>query len=246
MLTLALLIILSGFNGTAQLSVVGDNYSQIFNVTNGSVIELPDGSYELRLFALNKTFVKFVKIPDDKVVEFNLRFTNSPENLSVVYHTFIYASNGVRVDEAILISNVGSENFEGDLAVPLPEFDNLRIKKSALSFRNAFLNDSNLIFDDLLVPANSSGEIVIEYELKGWKFHRKANGSFVVLSSLRVSKYSGLKYQGDTLTYSVFRGNDSYYGIELMRSSLDFPWYAAIFPATIFAALSLRRGRWKV
>ncbi|MCS7131029.1 MAG: hypothetical protein NZ872_06390, partial [Archaeoglobaceae archaeon] len=116
-------VILNNYDGDATLRVFNDT-SLIFEreVNSGDVLMLQKGNYTFELNALNKTFIKRLNVESDQRLEFNLGFTSSTENLKIMLHSIV-AQNG-SVDEVIVITNRGKENFEGDLEIPMPAFTN--------------------------------------------------------------------------------------------------------------------------
>ena len=103
-------IFIKGYNTTAELSIIGENFSKVETVKNGSALSLPPGNYTLKLFALNKTFVENLELDGNKTITFNLLFTNKTENLSVMRHVIIQPN--LEVLEILLIKNTGEANFE--------------------------------------------------------------------------------------------------------------------------------------
>jgi len=201
-------IFTKGYNDTAELSVIGENFSKKLEIKNGTVLSLPAGKYTLKLFALNKTFVEKLVLDENKIITFNLLFTGSTENLSVMRHAIIQPR--LEVLEIVIITNSGDANFEGDIAIPLPEFDELEILDSSLSFMSASEFDGRLILEKLIVPANSSGNVSITYRLTKPVFSSSnENQNLLVLTTVPVDGQYNTTYLGvqrfGGLDYSVYR-----------------------------------------
>lgn len=202
-------IFIKGYNTTAELSIIGENFSKVETVKNGSALSLPPGNYTLKLFALNKTFVENLKLDGNKTITFNLLFTNKTENLSVMRHVIIQPN--LEVLEILLIKNTGEANFEGDLAIPLPQHSGLEITDSSLSFLDVLEVDGKLILEKIIVPANSRGEVSITYKLTKPVFSLPniENQTILVLTTLPVVKQSNASYLGvkqfSGEDYSVYR-----------------------------------------
>ncbi|WP_456329117.1 hypothetical protein [Archaeoglobus sp.] len=201
-------IFTKGYNGTAELNILGENFSKVETVKNGSVLSLPPGNYTLKLFALNKTFVEDLKLDGNKTITFNLLFTNKTENLSVIRHVIIQPN--LEVLEIILITNSGEANFEGDIAIPLPQHSGLEITDSSLSFLDLLKVDGKLILEKIIVPANSTGDVSITYKLtKPFFSLATKNQTILVLTTLPVVNQSNVSYLGvkqfSGEDYSVYR-----------------------------------------
>jgi len=202
-------IFTKGYDGTAELSIIGENFSKVETVKNGSVLSLPPGNYTLKLFALNKTFVEDLELDGNKTITFNLLFTNKTENLSVMRHVIIQPN--LEVFEIVLITNSGEANFEGDLAIPLPEHAGLEIADSSLSFLDASNSDGRLILEKIIVPANNTGKVSIIYRLAKPIFSLISieNQTLYILTTLPVAKQSNTTYLGvqqfSGVDYSVYQ-----------------------------------------
>jgi hypothetical protein len=202
-------VFIKEYNGTAELGIFGENLSKVETVKNGSIISLPAGNYTLTLFALNKTFVKDLRLDSNKTVTFNLLFTNRTENLSMMRHAIVQPS--LEVFEIALITNSGGENFEGDLAIPLPEHTGLKISDSSLSFLDFSDLNGNLTLKKLIVPANSTGEVSITYRLVKPKLSLSGaeNQTVLIFTTLPVTNQSNAAYRGvqqfKGVDYSVYQ-----------------------------------------
>ncbi|WP_202319549.1 hypothetical protein [Archaeoglobus neptunius] len=245
-------VVLIGYNGECLLNVTGQNFSTNFNVTNGSVISLPEGRYELKLFAMNKTFVNELNVTDNTSVTFNLLFTSSTENISLMRHIIIQPT--LEVFEIILITNSGRRNFEGDLAVTLPTHRNLRIDESTLSFINYKVKGDELEFQDIIIPANSTGRIGLSYKLVSnvFELRNQKNQSLLILSALPVEKYENVVYKGvknfESSKYEVFESSGSPYLVFKRGEFKTDPIAAAvviILSVAVFLYFRSRSGGWK-
>ena len=150
-------ISIKGYDGEAMLNVTSTDFTMSGEVKNGSKIELSEGFYIFRLFALNKTFQKEVNLTKNTTLTFNLLFTNTTENLSLIRHIIVYSPT--QIYEILLIINSGDRNFEGDISVPLPDHSNLNIEESTLSFISVDDIGERINFYDVIVPASDSGRI---------------------------------------------------------------------------------------
>ncbi len=204
-------ISIKGYDGEAMLNVTSTDFTMSGEVKNGSKIELSEGFYIFRLFALNKTFQKEVNLTKNTTLTFNLLFTNTTENLSLIRHIIVYSPT--QIYEILLIINSGDRNFEGDISVPLPDHSNLNIEESTLSFISVDDIGERINFYDVIVPASDSGRITFSYSLKSNVF--KISGSekqrLMILSALPVEEYTNLSYKGlqefGGRKYMVFEGN---------------------------------------
>ncbi len=256
LLLVSVTVILDGYSGNATLDVIGKNFSASYDVHNGSVLQLEPGNYEFRLYAMNKTFVKRLNVTGEEAVTFNMRFTNSTKNIEIFYHTLIFASNGIAVSEVLIFNNTGDENFEGDVAIPMPGCEDLRIESSSLSYVDAEFLNGSLVFKDLLIPADGGGQITLSYRLKENIFERNGTGAkFVIFTSLGVESFEGLRYEGNRsfggTNFDVYGGEDSYYRLVLAESrGISFNPFAAVGIALASAAVFLyfreRSGGWSI
>lgn len=202
-------IFTKGYNGTAELSIIGENFSKVETVKNGSVLSLPPGNYTLKLFALNKTFVENLELDSNKTITFNLLFTNKTEKLSVIRHVIIQPS--LEVLEIVLMTNSGQANFEGDITIPLPEHSGLEVSDSSLSFLGAYESNGKLILEKIIVPANSTGKVSIIYKLTKPVFSlpNLENQTIFILTVLPVVNQSNITFLGvqkfGGVDYSVYR-----------------------------------------
>ncbi len=204
---------IKGYDGEALLNITAANFSTSEKVRSGSKIELSEGKYVFRLFALNKTFEKELNLTENTTLTFNLLFTNSTENLSLIRHIIVYPSAQIEVYEILLITNSGDKNFEGDISVPIPDHKDLNIEESTLSFINANDEGNRITFIDIIVPANDSGRIAFSYSLKSnvFKISDSEKQRLLLLSAVPVEKYENLSYKGiqdfGGQKYRVFEGN---------------------------------------
>lgn len=194
-----------------MLNVTSTDFTMSGEVKNGGKIELSEGFYIFRLFALNKTFQKEVNLTKNTTLTFNLLFTNTTENLSLIRHIIVYSPT--QIYEILLIINSGDRNFEGDISVPLPDHSNLNIEESTLSFISVDDVGERINLYDVIVPANDSGRITFSYSLKSnvFKIISSEKQRLMILSALPVEEYKNLSYKGlqefGGRKYMVFEGN---------------------------------------
>ncbi len=185
---------------------------------------------------------------------FNLLFTSSPENLRIVRHVIIQPS--LEVFEIALLTNSGEENFEGSLRLPLPQHTNLEISDSTLSFLDVFEENGSLIFDSIIVPANSSGQVSIYYTLTNHEFFLRSGEKqrLLILTTLPVLEYSNLNFSGiqqfGGTSYRVYEGNSANCILKFKPQSgvnIGFETLAAVLSASaiLFLYLYGRRGGWE-
>jgi hypothetical protein len=234
-----------------------DNYAElkIFNasgvvfegkVGSGDILKLNPGFYRFELSALNKTFVKEVNVSSDQVLEFNLGFTNSTEFLEITIHSIVF--QGGYVEEVILISNNGDLNFDGNLAISLPEISNIQILSSSLDFLESFVSGDKLIFESLLIAEKSNGTIRIAYTLKDNTMKRELRNERVILIPLvEIEDFKNLEKEYMEIggqKVIVYQGNGSFW-VKFKFSSFPFA-YVAIFLASsaVFLVFFTNRGGW--
>lgn len=259
-LMLLLLVPINGYDVTIALkNYEGDANLRIFNesgliieksIQNREVITLSEGNYTFELNALNKTLIKKHSVESDETLEFNLGFTNSTENLSIMLHTIV-AQNG-SVDEVIVVSNKGELNFEGDIEVPMPAFANLQILSTNLDFLSYEVSKNSLIFRSLLIPDNSSGSIRMLYRLSSDEMERElAEGRVVIIPLAEILEKRNLTLRmldsnGEKIF--VLEGNGSYY---IKFKFMDYSESPLPLIAILLISVSLfflffeKRGRWK-
>ncbi|MCS7143486.1 MAG: hypothetical protein NZ879_00500 [Archaeoglobaceae archaeon] len=244
-------IILNNYEKEAMLRIFNDT-ALLFEgtVISGDIITIPEGNYTLELNALNKTFIKRLNVDSDKRVEFNLGFTSSTEDLTIMLHSIV-AQNG-SVDEVIIISNRGKENFEGNLTIPMPIFSNLQIIAKNLDFLDLETSMSSITFNSLLVPENGSGSIRIAYDLATDEMKRELKKERVIIIPIaEVLEYQNLSYKIEDFNEEkiiLLEGNGSYYikfkFVEYSESPL--PLVAIILISiSLFLLFFEKRGRWK-
>ncbi len=189
-------IIIKGYEDKALLNVSGEtNLSEY--VSSGDQILLPEGNYTFRLFAMNKTFEKDVRVGNNITVSFDLRFTNRTDNLSLTRHIIVYG--GIDVMEVLMITNSGTVNFEGDLAVALPDYSGLTISDATLSFLDVKVDNRKLVLRDIIVPKNESGSVTYTYRLKTnvLSFNDSRKFRVLLLSTIPVTDVYGLEFKGN-------------------------------------------------
>ncbi len=253
-----LTVVIEGYNGSAVLNLTSDNFTREFVVENGSVLDIPAGSYQAELYALNKTFVKTFKLENSSTVKFNLQFTNSTHTLSIFYHVVVFpSSHGFDVSEVIIIRNNGNVNFEGDLSVPLPPYTNFRVHSSSLSFIDVTLHDRAVEFKDLLVAENSSGQIAVSYTLKSniFEIKLKRPSELMLLTTAEVTdksdtlSYAGVRNFGGK-SFKVYEGRSDYFfisfggNVEINVNPLAI-FGIALVAGSIFLYLYDRSGGWR-
>ncbi|MDK2876899.1 MAG: hypothetical protein PWQ22_1309 [Archaeoglobaceae archaeon] len=244
-------IILTNYDSNATLTVYNGT-EEVFNnfVFSGDRISLAEGNYVFELNALNKTFIKRLQISNNETVEFNLGFTNSTDNLSVMLHSSILQNGSV--DEVIVVANNGKLNFEGDLTIPMPEFTNLLIISKNLDFLSFEISNNSITFKSLLVPENASGSIRIHYILTSNEIVRDLrNEKVIIIPSAEVLEYRNLSYklhEFDGEKIPLLEGNGSYYiKFKFVEYSLSPIALFAILliSASLFFVFFEKRGGWK-
>lgn len=243
-----------GYDGIANLTVSSSNYTLTKQVKSGDRIDLPEGNYTFSLFALNKTFQKVVSLTKNTTLNFNLLFTNSTENLSVIRHIIVYSTTQIDVYDLIIITNSDSRNFEGNLSIPLPEHENLRIEYATLSFISSDVKEGEIRFIDIIIPANDSGEVAIFYSLTNntFRIDGQERELFMLLSALPLEKYENLTYKGvrefGGQKYSILEGNitsfNIIFGSEKARENTLVLAGILLLSASLFLYLRGRSGRW--
>lgn len=244
-------VLLKNYEGIAMLKIY--NETGVFfsgNVYSGETISLPAGNYTFELGALNKTFIKKLEIAGNEGVEFNLGFTSSTENLSLMLHSSV-AENG-SVDEVIVIVNKGEMNFEGDLVIPMPAFNNLLILAKNLDFLDYEVLDDAIVFKSLLVPENGSGSIRITYDLASEEMARNLGKERVIIIPIaEVLEYRNLTYKIEDFggeKIALLEGNGSYYVkfrfVDYSLSPLVF-FAILLISASLFYLFFERRGNWE-
>ncbi len=249
--------VIKGYSGKVELNATSPNFSYKGEIANGSVVNLPNGTYSLKIYAMNKTFEKIVNVSRNMTVTFNLAFTNSTANLSTFYHVLVYpTSKGFGVEEVIIITNNGTKNYEGNFTVPLPDYTSFSIDTSSLSFMGYDLSKNSVTFRDLIVPANSTGQIAVIYNLKSNVFELKLKRPtrLMLLTSARVLAAHGLEYMGAKnfggTTFQVYEGYSRYYMAEFgenVRVFISSPAIAGIIlvAGSIFLYFHEKSGGWK-
>ncbi|MEM0331699.1 MAG: hypothetical protein QXM06_01320 [Archaeoglobaceae archaeon] len=244
-------IVLEGYDDSANLMVVGENFSGNFTVKNGSLLDLSPGNYDCWLLAMNKSFYRKINTSEVEELYFNLRFTNSTEFIKIYYHTVLYYSNGFLVSEVVFLNNTANENFEGDIVIPMPDFYDLKIS-SSLSYLRYEVSGNSLRFFDILIPANGKGQMILSYRLNSDVFYRDGrNSDYVLFTNLEVKSFEGIDYLGDRSfqgsTFSVYAGKDSVYKLHLTQKSPNFLPVVGIILASagIFMFFYSRKGGWK-
>ena len=243
-----------GYDGEAMLNVTSTDFTVSEEVKNGSKIELSEGFYIFRLFALNKTFQKEVNLTKNTTLTFNLLFTNTTENLSLIRHIIVYSPT--QIYEILLIINSGDRNFEGDISVPLPDHSNLNIEESTLSFISVDDVGERINLYDVIVPANDSGRITFSYSLKSnvFKIISSEKQRLMILSALPVEEYKNLSYKGlqefGGRKYMVFEGNVTKCSLVFGgegRVKIDAVALIGILitSASLFFYLRSRSGKWE-
>ncbi|MCS7121595.1 MAG: hypothetical protein NZ895_03205 [Archaeoglobaceae archaeon] len=247
MLELLITVILLGYDGVANLTVVGVGN---FEVVNGTEIPLQEGTYIFELSAMEKVFVKEVNANESFVI-FNLKFTNSTKNISIFYHTILSSI----VSEVVVLTNRGDENFEGDLTLPMPDLRNLEVVSSSLDYKSFHAKDLFLTFNSLLIPARGEGQIVLHYELNSNVFYRDGrNASYVILTDLDFEDFRGLVFQGERtfngVNFKVLSGENSEYLLKIKSPQISYNLLAllGIFLSSLVVFIHFydRRGKWKL
>jgi len=244
-------VILKNHDSGAMLTI-SNGKEAVFSgpVFSGDRIPIESGNYTFELSALNKTFIKKLRVEENQTVEFNLGFTNSTEFLSVMLHASVLRNGSV--DEVIVVTNRGDLNFEGDLTIPMPDFTNFRLITNSLDFLSIEISNESITFRSLLVPENESGIIRIAYTLPTGEMIRKLSGErVVIIPDAEVLEYRNLSYreqQFDGVRIGLLEGNGSYYvKFRFVDYSVSFISLAAILliSASLFLVFLERRGGWE-
>jgi|GEM_PF-648588 hypothetical protein len=256
-----LTVLVDNYDDFVKLTLVNSNanFTYSTNFRNSTEIVLPYGSYVAYLEARNLTFTKRVTVSGDTILRFNLAFSSDPHMLSISYHTLIYPSGkGLEVSDLIIIKNKFNVNFEGNLTIPIPEHRNLKVVSSTLSFINYSHTAHQIIFKDLLVAENSSGQIMMEYTLPSNRFERvvEQKSSVMLFTTAEIVKMSpnlvdmGIRsFSGNN--FRVIAGNvTGSYFVELRSVegiSLNPLAIAGIIlvSGSIFLYFFERRGGWR-
>lgn len=244
-------IILTNYDSSATLTVYNGTEAVFHDlVLSGDRISLPEGNYTFELNALNKKFIKKLQINKDETLEFNLGFTRSLDNLSVMLHTSVLQNGSV--DEVIVVVNSGGLNFEGDLTIPMPEFTKLQIISKNLDFLSLEASNNSITFKSLLVPENASGSIRIGYNLPSNEIVRNLGNERVILIPFaEVLEYRNLSYklqEFDGEKIPLLEGNGSYYvKFKFIEYSVSPIALIAILliSASLFLFFFEKRGKWK-
>lgn len=243
----AVVVLIDGYQGSAELEIRGENFLKTELVENGSTIFLPKGNYTLMLFAMNKTFVKDLNVEENTTIKFNLLFTESREKVDLFRHVIIQPN--FDVFEYLIFSNSGEENYEGDFFVSLPEHENLKISDSELSFISVKEIPRGVMFEKLIVPANTTATIRIEYRLKNANFEvENGKDRVMILTTLRASELRNMSYAGG-VNYNVYVANGSSCSAVFMSSfevSVEPGIMLSVFAssALLFLYFYSRRGGW--
>ncbi len=243
-------VILKNYDSGALLSI-SNGKEAVFSglVFSGDRIPVEGGNYTFELSALNKTFIKKLRVEENQTVEFNLGFTNSTEFLAVTFHASVLRNGSV--DEVIVVTNRGELNFEGDLTIPMPAFTNFQLITNSLDFLSIEVLNESITFRSLLVPENESGIIRIAYTLPTEEMIRKLSGErVVIIPDAEVLEYRNLSYREQQFNgerIGLLEGNGSYYvKFRFLDYSVSFISLAAILliSASLFLVFFERRGRW--
>ncbi|MEM0203094.1 MAG: hypothetical protein QXO16_03820 [Archaeoglobaceae archaeon] len=176
-------VVLKNYDGFADLRVKNES-ATVFEgkVLSGQAISLPAGNYTFELNAMDKVFIKSLRVEKNETLEFNLGFTNSSDVLSVRIHSIVFED--ATVEEIIIISNDADLNFEGDLRIPLPEVESLQVISANLDFLDASFDGNAIVFKSLLVPDNASGTIRIAYVLPKGVMERDLGEKRIIIAPL--------------------------------------------------------------
>lgn len=243
-------VVLKNYDGFADLRIA--NSSAIFfegKVLSGQIISLPSGKYTFELSAMGKVFLRNIEILRNETLEFNLGFTNSTDFLSVVVHSVVFHDRSV--EEIIIVSNKADLNFEGDLSIPLPNFDGLKVLYSNLDFLEAYVHGKNVVFKSLLVNDNDSGSIRIAYYLTEDVMERDMGEKKIIIAPLvEVEDFKGLnktfrEMGGEKI--AILEGSGNFY--VKFRFEKQFPFSLLSIPIISFAIFLIffsKRGGWRL
>ncbi len=254
-----LTVLIDGYSGEVLLNISSSNFTYSTTFSKSVTVSVPAGNYDVKVFALNKTFFKSIRVENDTVLKFNLVFTNSTENVSTFYHLLVYPTKkGFEVSEVVIFTNSGDKNFEGDIYIPMPAYKNFRIESSSLSFIDYELHERHVVLKDLLIAENSSGQVSMVYQLKSNVLEVRLDkpSRFMLLTTADVLdkshslNYVGVKNFGGS-EFKVYEGFDKYFYIEFgskSESSYNPLAMAGIFliAGGVFLYFYEKRGGWRL
>lgn len=241
-------ITIKNYDGFADLRVKNES-ATLFEgkILSGNVISLPVGNYTFELSAMNKFFIKNLRVEKNDELEFNLGFTNSSDVLSVRIHSIVFEDTSV--EEILIISNRADLNFEGDLEIPLPEVENLQIVSSNLDFLDAIFSGNSLVFKSLLVSENASGSIRIAYFLPKGVMERDLGEKRIMIAPLaEVEEFKGLNKSFVEMggrKVPILEGSGKIYAKFKFEKPLPISLLAIpLISMAVFMIFFSRRGGW--
>lgn len=266
----ALILISAVFNLTISvenaenhvlLNVSSEDFVYTSPILKNITLKVPRGKYLIQVDYQNITYIKRVNVTKDTFVRFNLATSNNTSILSLSYHTLIIpTSHGFNVQEVYIIKNNKDINFDGDLAIYLPECTDLKIISSTLSFSKFELSKHRLIIKNLLVAGNGGGQIFVSYSLTSNLFERELltnTDKVMIFTNAEVTEKSdglidkGVREFGNS-KFRVLEGKPEGNYFVKLKSETEIklnPLALAgisLIACSVFLLLYEKRGGWKL